>query len=506
MHQAEERDRPTAARGRASLPIVAVAEGTVSAAERRRIDDLAARLLRDEPGLGRTEPFGPRVSAGLTDAPALLIGDQREMAMKTVGAVPVLEHRMALLGRRGDLLAVERPASSFLRFLDDILPDGVCCAVCLGPAARGRPRPVPERCRGEDALLDDLARRARAAGGFQLLPHIGTGWVWVLAGAVAARSGCPVAVAAPPPNLTQRVNDKLWFARVTRAVLGRDAVPASYAAYGPTGVAGHLKRLAARNGRVVIKVPHGSGGEGNFSMVAEDVAAMPAARLRALLIATLRRRGWDGRFPLLVGVWDADAVSSPSVQLWIPPMAEGAPVIDGIFEQIVEGTAGTFVGATPATLAPALFQRLADEAAQLALLFQHLGYVGRCSLDALVVGRDCPQVHWIECNGRWGGVSVPLVLARRLRGAAAFDGFAIAQNDELPLATRGVAAALRGLDGLIFDPVTGRGVVPLSATMFDRGRGIHLAALAATQPAARALVDEAIGRLAADNAAEDAGP
>src|SRR5690606_17302709 len=113
----------------------------------------------------------------------------------------------------------------------------------------------------------------------------------------------------------------------------------------------------------------------------------------------------------------------PSVQLWIPPRPaaeEGAPadpVVEGVFTQLL-GSAGEFMGGAPSRLPAAVQARLAQEAVYLGGLLQALGYVGRCSLDAILVGDDPHGAtpHWIECNGRWGGMSIPMTLANRLVG------------------------------------------------------------------------------------------
>ena len=54
----------------------------------------------------------------------------------------------------------------------------------------------------------------------------------------------------------------------------------------------------------------------------------------------------------------------------------------------------------------------------LAVLFQRLGYVGRCSFDLLVVGESLAtaRAEFLECNGRWGGTSGPMMLMNRLFG------------------------------------------------------------------------------------------
>lgn len=52
----------------------------------------------------------------------------------------------------------------------------------------------------------------------------------------------------------------------------------------------------------------------------------------------------------------------------------------------------------------------------LARVFQHLGYVGRCSFDMMLVGPNIQEseIELIECNGRWGGTSLPMTLMNRM--------------------------------------------------------------------------------------------
>ncbi len=51
----------------------------------------------------------------------------------------------------------------------------------------------------------------------------------------------------------------------------------------------------------------------------------------------------------------------------------------------------------------------------MAVAFQSLGYVGRCSFDLLVNEVDgAPCIRLSECNGRWGGTSTPMQLVDRL--------------------------------------------------------------------------------------------
>ncbi len=53
----------------------------------------------------------------------------------------------------------------------------------------------------------------------------------------------------------------------------------------------------------------------------------------------------------------------------------------------------------------------------MAAALQQIGYVGRCSFDFLVVGDpqdDNCRLLFTECNGRWGGTSIPMRLLDRL--------------------------------------------------------------------------------------------
>jgi hypothetical protein len=53
---------------------------------------------------------------------------------------------------------------------------------------------------------------------------------------------------------------------------------------------------------------------------------------------------------------------------------------------------------------------------QVARALQQLGYIGRCSFDHLVVGDPNGDfaIRFTECNGRWGGTSIPMHLVDRV--------------------------------------------------------------------------------------------
>jgi hypothetical protein len=273
---------------------------------------------------------------------------------------------------------------------------------------------------------------------------MGTGGVWRLAATVAAHSGVTVRVAAPPPRLTKRVNDKLWFAQRVVEVLGTRAIPTTSSVFGPAALTGRVAALAKHNRHVAIKVPDSAGAAGNLVLDSTSLRGLSARALQERLLTVLWRLEWDQAYPLLVTVWDRPVVASPSVQLWIPESGRGFPFVEGVFDQNVQEPAGEFIGAMPTTLPEQWCLRLADEAARLGFLFQALGYFGRCSFDATLVGEDVNSavLHWIECNGRWGATSILMTLANRLGGDWRMRPFITVHRRRYP-AGPGLAVASR---------------------------------------------------------------
>jgi hypothetical protein len=199
----------------------------------------------------------------------------------------------------------------------------------------------------------------------------------------------------------------------------------------------------------------------------------------------------------MVTGWEQPIVASPSVQIWIPGRDEAAPVVEGVFDQQLSSTWGAFAGAVPSALPEAWQRRMAEEALRLAILFQALGYFGRCSFDAIVVGNGGAdwQLHWIECNGRWGGVSIPMTLANRLFGDWRRRHLVIIDRSGLQAPRQDFPRFLAALDDLLWRP-EGRddGIVVLTPGRIEAGTGFDMMAVANDSGAARALADAATVR------------
>ena len=59
-----------------------------------------------------------------------------------------------------------------------------------------------------------------------------------------------------------------------------------------------------------------------------------------------------------------------------------------MFEQQLAGRIARFSGAESSALPRSWTRRLANEAGRLGFFLQRLGYFGRCSFDAIIVGED----------------------------------------------------------------------------------------------------------------------
>jgi hypothetical protein len=201
-----------------------------------------------------------------------------------------------------------------------------------------------------------------------------------------------------------------------KEVLGYRAQPQTFAAYGLAAVLTEVSLLAQHNADVAVKLPSSASSSGNVVIKTAELRQLAVRDQKQRLDSVLKATGWRGDYPLLVSTWESPLLASPSVQLWVPDPDDGDVAVEGIFDQALTGPRLEFCGATPTSLPRTMQERLVNEAAALGLLFQRLGYFGRCSFDSIVVGsrETNAEVHWVECNGRWGGTSIPMTLANRL--------------------------------------------------------------------------------------------
>ncbi len=481
---AKRRLHPTAA-----IPVVEQIPVTLETAERERLKALAGRLLAAEPALNATAAFGAAVTSGCGPGPTVLIEDHSTITLFSRAQLSIYDYRALLLAGQGDTLVIGTARNeAFEDYCRNDLGLGDTRIEVTAVESLQAGGSLALAAAEDRALMTRLAARARQGGGLTLVPYMGTGGVWRLAARLAAEARQPVRVATPPPRLVRRVNDKAWFAARVAEVLGPQAAPPSETVFGHAVLADRLARYARSYPSVAVKVTDSASSVGNLVFDAAELAALTLHRLSGELRDRLAAVGWQGTFPLMVTAWERPVMASPSVQLWIPTADEGAPVVEGIFDQVVTGRQAAFAGAQPSALPPALQQRAADQAVRLASLFQALGYFGRCSFDAVVVGTEkaTARLHWVECNGRWGGVSIPMTLANRLSGDWAGAPPVVLDCMVTGGRPRALADVLTGLQDELYrsgGPL--RGAVLLSPGRIEKGTGFQAMVLDATLAAAR---------------------
>ncbi|TRD11628.1 hypothetical protein FGU71_06955 [Erythrobacter insulae] len=466
----------------------------LNALQLQQIETVRAEILRARPTLDTVPPFGTLCTRGFEDLPSLVIEDHSAIQLAMAGgANQNLSYRAAMLARAGDLLVVHgQRDKNFERYCRERVGLG-----SIGVSAIDITDPtvsLASAALADGHLMAHAISVAQSAGGLNILPYMATGGIWRLAAEIASAAQKPVRIAGPGPNLMRAVNDKLWFARWASRLLRRDAVPHARDTHGMGALVGHLRRFMTQHRKVAIKLSHSAASMGNIVLESSALNNMTAAEIAEHLKQRMEQRGWLDPFPLQVTAWEGPVIASPSAQLWIPLPADGPPIIEGIFDQLTIGEIARFAGGMPSELGESIKAEMAHEAAMLGRLFQSLGYFGRCSFDALVIG-ECEaggELHWVECNGRWGGISIPLTLANRLVGDWRDHGFLVFSHHDPSLAEIGVNQFVDRYDHVLLRAGEENGAVLLAPGTLRHGR-IDMLILAQDQPGALAIADEFMG-------------
>ena len=360
----------------------------------------------------RVAPFAPHRWRGRRDVPTLHLDDVSGIPFLVgVPGVEEYQHRARLRCSDGDLFVTVTPLPrGYERYCRGRLGLGTPTHLLAAPTAN--PLAVAAGARHGD-ILARLVDTAGGGYGLEIHPYMGIEDVWDLAAGIAAAADAPVTVLAPPPPVTWIANDKALFADLIELTLGPGWMPDAVTCRAPAEMARHLLALSRRYGAVGLKRTRCASAMGNKVFPSPVVMAATEEALMGEVVAFLRRTEWPEGEQVVVVAWE-DATCSPSTQLWIEPGTP--PRLDGIYEQVLEGPEQVFVGSRPSTLPARVNRVLADASVRVATALQHLGYVGRCSFDHLVLGDPETDftVHFTECNGRWGGTSTPMHLVDRV--------------------------------------------------------------------------------------------
>ena len=382
----------------------------------RDAERLAEELQQEDPLLTPPPWLQPLMPRDLCPGPTLHLDDLSGLTpFGRFVDVAFLEDRARFRAMDGDLVASCAPRLEvFETYCEEQL--GLGRVRWLHPQPRSDPLRVAAACWTDRSVRQTLVKTLRRGRLRYVHPHMGSRAVWITASLLRRASRRPLQVLAPRPRLSRLVNDKAWFTHAVRRLLGERYTPRSFVSLNFTTLALTVRHLAPSSRRLVIKIPDSAGGAGNLVLDAERFRGLRVGEIRRAVHEMVRPFAWSLVDHLLVSSWETDVVCAPSTQLWVPPEEEGPPVVEGVFDQVVDETQGRFLGSRPAHLPPTVTRECVDCSWLLARLFQRMGYVGRCSFDLLLVGRaaESPQVQFIECNGRWGGTSAPMTTRRLL--------------------------------------------------------------------------------------------
>lgn len=471
----------------------------LSRSESRTIAALAHRLGAQSAFDRERIYFEAFARRGLNGGHLTIIGDAREIPLLAEQRSSALEYRLSTLARTGDLVVIGTGRNrAFEDYRERVLRLGTAEYLETRRPAAGTLIATSVMCLKDADAYAGLLEQVRSHGGTTVLPHITTGATWALARRLGVDSGLPVQVAGPLPTLSRLANNKLWFSSVAGELLGQQAVPVEIPVHGAASLTGRVRSLAQHNNKLVIKVPDSAGSAGNFVISCARVRDLSAGETHRFLADLLAPVDGGLHFPLMVQIWENQVLTSPSVQIWIPDPRDGPPIIEGLYDQVISGPQGTFSGAVQADLPPALDDRMAHQALMLATVFQKLGYFGRCSFDSVISGVDfeSAELLWIECNGRWGGVSVPMTFLNTLFADAEIPEFVIhhapGQTDRPQPFSEGIAK----VGDMLWRPGQREGIIFLTPSGFETGENLHFISLASTTENARDKAEMAVLRLA----------
>lgn len=389
--------------------------------------------------------------------PTLYLEDISQIPfVQDVPGIEAYQHRARVRASDGDLFAaVTPPTPGYEAYCQQTLGLGRPHFV-LAPV-RGDLLAVAAACAQGEAF-DRLAEHAAAHGGLAIHPYMSIEDVWGLGRHIAATAQVPVQVIGPPPPVLWVANDKRLLSEVVSLTLSDDWLVETLIATAAKPLSDALLGLASRYARVGLKRTRCASAMGNEVFTSAALLSNGQAATLERVHHFLSRTRWPQGEEVLAVAWEETDLS-PSTQLWIPPDGAGAPVVEGIYEQLLEGPEKVFLGSRPSTLPDALNDRLAWASLMVAEAFQSFGYVGRCSFDFIVVGEpdDAPRVLFTECNGRWGGTSTPMHLVDRLHPAGPRPAY-VAQDVMHPsLIGRPFDDVLKAVGDELFRPDTGQG-------------------------------------------------
>lgn len=482
--------------GSPMLPIIESFPMSLTDHSDRMVRTYAKRLLSQPSFQGDASllEFLPKT---IVDGKSLVIDDFSDVARYHCG-INYLEQRARLRAEEGDVVVTASlPDDVFDRFVGIDL--GLGEVDWLSPISSVSSSRLALSCWHDRQLRRKLVQKIRLDGLRYVHPHMGNQDVWRLAQLLSSSAHRKVEVIGPPPAVGSWVNNKVEFSRTVSDLLGSRWVPESADAYGYSMLCERVLELSRTHRYLGLKVPYGCGGKGNIFLDTEPLQDMSLRQIDMHLRMLIPESFWPDDVPMLIDAWETSVLESASIQTWIPPIADGPPVIEGIFSQMIQGAQGQFVGCVPLQLPDDLESQLIEATSVLTQLYQYMNYVGRCSFDFLVLGDNLNEarIEFIECNGRWGGTSVPMTTVNRMFPNRSPRPFAAISTDDVFPVSLELSHVVRSMNDVIYqshDSTGQRWLIPFNPNRIQALGGLNWIVLGDDLHQVRQRVDHELPR------------
>lgn len=325
-------------------------------------------------------------------------------------------------GQGDQVLGTFTPIPGYIEYIAEFLGMGTSVYLPAVPPEGALPYAVCESfLQAPDSFQQLLSKMEASTEELWFHPYMSHQAAWTLGQKLNETLQRDVKVVGPPPRLCFEVNNKVWFTHAVEQTLGESSVIPGQAAYSVQEAATRLCELAKSYPAITVKLADSASGMGTGIFESSDVLALSEEKWLAQIEAWAQEKDWvQGTSPpLLLEPWYKTLQGSPSVQLWLPPVDVGPPLVEGIYDQLFhDNNPHVFLGSIPSQLPQERQQELIETGAKLGRVFQHLGYIGRCSFDTILEGPSLEEatLRYVECNGRWGGTSTPMTLMNRIFG------------------------------------------------------------------------------------------
>jgi hypothetical protein len=415
-----------------------------------------------------------------------------ELNASIPGVERYAERALLLAGRRDLVCVTDEVDPDYLDYLAELglgpAPGNVIAASRFGRTERCQP--LWKSLLQSDEALDSLGCVLRRHGSGRLHPFIASPGQFELAAALERRSGVPVRVMGGNPQLVAYADFKHHI-RAKAIELGVPVAPGEVVDLSTAGgcrqreyemLVSAIERQVEATGQVIVRGASGAAGSATFC-AGRGNENIPALARR------LTERG-ENRIYLVESM--VEIAASPNVQMEVDG-EDRSIECTGVTDQRWERTLVHGGNLYPSTAR--CVTEMVAWARTLAEWLRSAGFVGLAGFDFVEYTdrSGMPRAFLAEVNPRVNGATYPLRLAGRLNAAqreAALPEIGAFVSGTMETSASSFAELRDSIDGLLFSPGRGAGVVPYVTGGLPYGK-CGVVALGAAAPEADELFREA---------------